>query len=206
MKFAAIILTGLLICVFTFVGWESLGQQGSRHAVQPSPGTHRLADSMQAKLDHIEQNAARPRPDQAPTVMSEEEVNDYLASGRVQLPQGVKKVRLQGRSGQVDAFLTVDFDEIRQSQRSSNPLLSVFSGTHNVTVETDAAGVARQGKVHVRSVSIDGVEVPRMALEYFVEKYITSKYPNIGMDSHFQLPEKIETATVGYHKLTVVQK
>jgi len=206
MKFATIILTALLICVFIFVGWESLAQQKVERTAPKASGSHRLADSMQAKIDHTEPNAARPRPDQTPTVMSEEEVNDYLASGRVQMPQGVKKVRLQGQSGKVDAFLTVDFDEIRQSQRSANPLLGVFTGTHNVTVETDATGTAGQGKVHVRTVSLDGMEVPRMALEYFVEKYITTKYPNIGMDSRFQLPEKIETATVGYHKLAVVQK
>jgi hypothetical protein len=45
-----------------------------------------------------------------------------------------------------------------------------------------------------------------MALEYFVSKYITPKYPNIGLDSQFRLPNRIDTATVGYHKLTVTQK
>jgi hypothetical protein len=50
------------------------------------------------------------------------------------------------------------------------------------------------------------MEVPRMALDYFVSKFITSKYPNLGMDSRFELPDKIDTANVGYHKLTVTQK
>lgn len=204
MKNVTTIFTALLICVFTFVGWRSLGQQKTP---QPqSSGTHRLAESMQRKVDHIEQNGAQPRPDQTPTIMSEEEINDYLASGHVKLPQGVKKVRLQGQSGKVDAFLTVDFDDIREGQKSSNPLLAVFTGTHNVTVESDAAGSGREGRVHVRTVSLDGMEVPRMALDYFVSKYITSKYPNLGMDSRFELPDKIDTATVGYHKLTVTQK
>ena len=53
---------------------------------------------------------------------------------------------------------------------------------------------------------IDGFSVPRMALEYFVSKYITPKYPNVGIDSQFQLPNKIDMATVGYHKVTVTQK
>ncbi|HEX7286666.1 MAG TPA: hypothetical protein VF532_10830 [Candidatus Angelobacter sp.] len=205
MKTVGTILAALFICGFITAGWRSLGQQKSPPSSPPS-ASHRLADSMQRKVDHIEQNADRPRPDQSPTVMTEEEINDYLASGHVKLPQGVKKVRLQGQSGKVDAFLTVDFDEIREGQRSANPLLGIFSGTHNVTVESDAAGAGGQGKVHVRTVSLDGMEVPRMALEYFVSKYITAKYPNLGMDSHFDLPEKIDTATVGYHKLTVTQK
>ena len=167
---------------------------------------HRLADSFQTKLDHIQQNGEEDHPDQAPTVMTEEEVNDYIAAGRITLPRGVKKLRMEGRSGIVTAFLNVDFDEIREGQSSSNPMLSLFSGQHDVRVEADASGSGREGRVHVREVTIDGFSVPRMALEYFVSKYITPKYPNVGIDSQFQLPDKIDIATVGYHKVTVTQK
>ena len=175
-------------------------------AGQHSSSQHRLADSLQRKLDHIQENGKLARPDQTPTVMTEEEINDYFAAGRVKLPQGVKKVTFQGQSGLLTTLATIDFDEIRARQRSSNPLLSLFSGTHNVRVEADAAAAGGQGKVHVRTVSIDGIDVPRMALEYFLSKYVTPKYPNVGMDSVFQLPDKIDLATIGYHKLTVTQK
>ncbi|HSK42307.1 MAG TPA: hypothetical protein VLA83_00305 [Candidatus Binatia bacterium] len=181
-------------------------QSISRQSSAPHTSGHRLADSMQAKLDHIQANGEQPHPDQAPTVMTEEEVNDYIAAGRIVLPQGVKKLKMEGRGGVVTAFLNVDFDEIRAGQNSSNPLLSVFSGQHDVRVEADAAGSGREGRVHVRDVTIDGFSVPRMALEYFVSKYITPKYPNVGIDSQFQLPNKIDLATVGYHKVTVTQK
>jgi hypothetical protein len=161
---------------------------------------------MQAKLDHIRDNAALDHPDQTPTVITEEEVNDYFASGKVQFPTGVKRVKLEGRSGVVNGFVNVDFDEIRAGQKSSNPLLSIFSGRHDVQLEADAAGSGGLGKVHVRRVSIDGIDVPRMALEYFAQKYITPKYPNVGLDSEFKLPARIDVAIVGYHKLTVTQK
>lgn len=200
-----IFLTILLIgsVIFIVQRGPAFSRQSSS---QPSASGHRLADSMQAKLDHIQQNGEKAQPDQAPTVMTEEEVNDYIAAGRIVLPQGVKKLRMEGRTGVVTAFLNVDFDEIRAGQKSSNPMLSVFSGQHDVRVEGDAAGSGGQGRVHVREVSIDGFTVPRMALEYFVGKYITPKYPNVGMDSQFHLPDKIDLATVGYHKLTVTQK
>lgn len=178
----------------------------ARQSSAPHGPAHRLADSLQTKLDHIQKNSEQTHPDQAPTVMTEEEVNDYIADGRIVLPQGVKKLKMEGRSGVVTAFLNVDFDEIRAGQNSSNPLLSVFSGQHDVRVEADASGSGREGRVHVREVTIDGFSVPRMALEYFVSKYITPKYPNVGIDSQFQLPNKIDLATVGYHKLTVTQK
>jgi hypothetical protein len=220
MKISWIILTVLLVCAYFYLGRQQDAQVSAagksarvEAASAPQSGNStvsatsmRLADSMQAKINYIEQNARRNPPNQAPTVMTEDEVNAYLASGRVQLPQGVNKVRLQGQSGKVDAFLTVDFDKIRQGQNSSNPLLGLFSGVHDVTVESTAAGAGRQGKVHVETVSLDGTEIPHIALQYFVEKYITSKYPNIGLDSQFQLPDKIDTATVGYHKVTVTQK
>ena len=218
MKISWIVLTVCLVLsigVLTRHPVVTLASAPAAASGQPAPsqspsaqssGSHRLADSAQAKFMHIQQNGEKPRPDPAPTVFSEEEINAYLASGRVELPQGVKKVRLQGLSGQVTGFLTVDFDQIKQNQHSSNMLLSLFSGTHDVTVETDAAGSAGEGKVHVRTVSLDGTEVPRMALEYFAEKYITPKYPNVGLDSQFKLPNRIDMATVGYHKISIVQK
>jgi hypothetical protein len=216
-----IVLTILLVASVIFIvqeGPASVQQSssGSKPATSQQPSTHspnsqptsghRLADSLQVKLDHIQQNGEPDHPDQAPTVMTEEEVNDYIAAGRIVLPQGVKKLKLEGRTGVVTAFLNVDFDEIRAGQNSSNPMLSLFSGQHDVRVEADAAGTGREGRVHVREVTIDGFSVPRMALEYFVSKYITPKYPNVGIDSQFQLPNKIDTATVGYHKVTITQK
>ena len=216
-----IVLTILLVASVIFIvqeGPASVQQtsSGSKPTTSQQPSTHstnsqqtsghRLADSLQVKLDHIQQNGEQDHPDQAPTVMTEEEVNDYIAAGRIVLPQGVKKLKMEGRSGVVTAFLNVDFDEIRAGQNSSNPMLSLFSGQHDVRVEADASGSGREGRVHVREVTMDGFSVPRMALEYFVSKYITPKYPNVGIDSQFQLPNKIDMATVGYHKVTVTQK
>ncbi len=174
--------------------------------VSNGPATHRLADSLQRKLDHIRENGQKPQPDQTPTVMTEEEINDYFAAGRVKLPQGVKKVTLEGHSGLVAGHATIDFDEIRAGQKSSNPLLSLFNGTHNVQVEADASGANGTAKVHVRTVSIDGIDVPRIALEYFINHYVTPKYPNVGIDSTFALTNRIDIAIIGYHKLTLTQK
>jgi hypothetical protein len=213
MKLAWIVLTVLLLAAVVYLGHEQPSQAAQSSPSQdsatpaPSPGaTHRLADSMQRKLDHIRDNAALPHPDPAPTVITEEEANDYFAAGRVKLPQGVKKVSLEGKSGVIDALVNVDFDEIRAGQRSSNPLLAIFSGLHDVRVQADAAGSDGQGKVHVRSVMIDSVEVPLIALEFFVAKFVAPKYPGVGLDSQFQMPARIDVATVGYHKLTVTQK
>jgi hypothetical protein len=213
MKLAWIVLTVLLLAAVIYLGHQQPSLAGQSSTTQgsatpyPSPNSsHRLADSMQRKLDHIRENGESPNPDPAPTVITEEEANDYFAAGRVKLPQGVKNVSVEGKEGVIDAVVDVDFDEIRAGQRSSNPLLSIFTGVHKVQVVADAAGSGGEGKVHVRNIALDGVEVPRTILEIFVAKFITPKYPNVGLDSHFQMPSRIDAATVGYHKLTVVQK
>jgi len=176
-------------------------------AASPQSGSsHRMSESLQHKLDHIQQNGQLPNPSPAPTVMTEDEINDYIASGHITLPQGVKKLTLQGQSGVITAFANIDFDEIRAGQHSSNPFLSLFSGQHDVRVEANADASEGEGHVHVRSVSIDNFVVPRAALEFFVSKYIAPKYPNVGIDSKFRLRDKVDTATVGFHKLTVTQK
>ena len=100
----------------------------------------------------------------------------------------------------------MDFDRIREGAHSSNPLLAIFSGIHDVVVVAHAYGANRQGYMHVDSVSLDGVEVPRFVLQTFVEKYLQPKYPELGLDSRFALPDRVDTATVGMHKLTVTQK
>jgi len=102
--------------------------------------------------------------------------------------------------------MQVDFDQVTQSSHSSNPLLALFSGVHNVQVSTHAHGERGVGYVHVDRVMIDGVEVPEIALEFFIDRFIKPKHPELGLDSRFPLPDRVDSATVGQRQVTVVQK
>jgi hypothetical protein len=84
--------------------------------------------------------------------------------------------------------------------------MSLFSGVHQVTADAHAQGASGIGQIHIDSVSLDGVAVPRMALEYFVDRYIHPKYPDLGIDSRFKLPNRIDRADVGSHEVTIVQR
>jgi hypothetical protein len=162
--------------------------------------------SMEQKLRHVESNGELPHPDPTPTEFTENEVNAYFAAGQMNLPAGVESVRFQGEPGVVTATTRVDFDRLKGGSNSSNPLLTIFSGVHDVVVVAHAHGSGGQGLVHVDSVSLDDVEIPRFALQLFVQKFIQPRYPQIGLDSRFQLPDHVTDATVGEHKLTIVQK
>jgi hypothetical protein len=162
--------------------------------------------SAESKLQHLQNNGEQAHPDPTPAEFSEQEINAFFASGNVELPAGVQSVILQEQPGVVVGTSRVDFDQVKTGKNSYNPLLSVFSGLHDVVVKAHARGEHGQGLVQVDSVSIDGVEVPRFVLELFVEKYLAPKYPNIGIDSRFALPARVDAAIVGLHKVTLTQK
>jgi hypothetical protein len=164
------------------------------------------ATSMQKKLAFIESNAKSNPPSRHPTILAEQEINAYFASNEVELPDGVKSVRFSEQPGVITGNARVDFDQIKSGRSSYNPLLAMFSGTHDIVVIAHAHGTGGRGYVHADSVSLDGVSIPRFVLQLFVDRYLHPKYPDIGLDSEFELPDRIDTATVGQHQVTITQK
>jgi len=171
-----------------------------------STATTPAVRSMERKLEHIESNAEKPRPDPAPTILTEDEVNAYVNSGAVPLPRGIQRIHVEGMPGVVSADLQVDFDQVTQGARSANPLLALFSGVHDVQVATHAHGERGVGYVHVDRVTLDNVEVPEIALEFFIARYIKPKHPELGIDSRVPMPDRIDSAVVGKHQVTLAQK
>lgn len=180
--------------------------QASNSASAASPQQIALADSMDTKLRHLQENGAKADPDQTPTVLTEDEVNAWFAAGRAKLPAGVQRVQFHGSAGVVTSKSRVDFDQLTASRRSSNPLLGLFTGVHDVQVVAHARAEGGTGMVDVDTVSIDGTEVPRMVLQLFVDKYLAPRYPGVGMNSRFKMPSRVDTATVGERQVTVTQK
>jgi hypothetical protein len=182
-------------------------QQAPRRPASSTEAMYQAqADRCQRKFDHIRQNGSQTRPDQTPTVINRGELNAWFASGRVQLPTGVHQVRFSSTPGVVDATARVNFDEITARQQSSNPLLSLFSGEHDVRVVARCDAGGGEGHVHVQTVELDGTAIPRVALEFFLDHYVNPKHPEVGMDSTFRLPYRIDTATVGENELSITQK
>ena len=172
---------------------------------RPAPNPALVA-SAERKLQHLESNGAQARPDPAPMEFTEPEINAYFASGNVKLPAGVRALAFLEQPGVVTATARVDFDQLKAGRSSYNPLLSVFSGLHDVIVTAHAHGASGQGLVHADSVSLDGVEIPSPVLQLFVDKYLKPKYPNVGLYSRFAMPARVDAATVGLHRVTLTQK
>ena len=160
--------------------------------------------AMEKKIAYLKQNAARPHPDPKPTDITEAEAKAYFNEGGVKLPKGVSHVRLAAMPGTIDGHAQVDFEALTQGKTSSNPLLGLFSGTHDIQVVAHASGSNGTASIHALSVALDGVEVPKMLLQLFVQHFLTPKYPNVGITSTFKLPLRIDNAVVdtGHVRLT----
>ncbi len=190
-------LPALLLLLVAFLG----SPQQSRHETH-SPEFR----SMQQKIEYLRHNAAQSKPDPKPTELTEREANAYFNEGGVKLPKGVSNVRLSSQPGVIDGHAQVDFETIMEGKGSTNPLLSLFSGAHDIHLVAQAAGDAGTGTIRVQSAYLDGIELPQIALQFFAQHYITPKYPNVGVTSTFKLPLRIDSAVVEAGGVRLVQK
>lgn len=162
---------------------------------------------MEKKVALVRENGTKERPDKRVTIFEQDEVNAYFAERRLKMPEGVRSVNFVLTTGQVVSRARIDFDEITREKRSHNPLMYLFTGRHDVEVaaRTSSAGA---GMVHVtvESVAIDGVAVPRMALQFFIERFVNPKYPTVGLDRDYRLPSKMDSVVIGRSRGTVAQK
>lgn len=163
--------------------------------------------SAERKFRWIGDNGRSEHPSSKPTVLTAEEWNAYLKEGGVKLPEGLSNVRISCQPALARGEADVDFDRLTANRVRSNPLLALFFGKHHITVTAEVAAVHGTGAVRVESFILDGVEVPRIALEYFADRFLRPKYGNaIGLDSTFHLPARIDSAVLGSGQVTITQR
>jgi hypothetical protein len=195
-------LLGLLFGAFSAMP-QVPGTSASQSA---QPHFSAAAARFQQKLDFLKRNAEAIPVKRRSTQVNAEEVNAWFADGGYKLPKGVEKVIFHSQADTIVADSTVDFDAIKEGKRNLNPLLSMFSGVHEVQVTANASAKNGEGQLNIQSVAIDGVSVPRIALELFVNKYLKPKYPNVGLDNQFRMPDRIDSAVVGNDSAVLTQK
>lgn len=198
-----------MVCAALLLFAQQQPQQPSNDVPAPAQTKHfssAAAQRFQQKMDAINENAMREPRSTRPTVLTDEEGNAWFAEGGVKLPNGVKKLTYKNENGTIVANTTVDFDQITSGKHSYNPLLLLFTGTHDVTVTATASGDRGTANVKIESAELDGATIPRPALQFFVEKYVQPKYPHVSLDNHFIMPAHIDTAVVGNGEVTLTQK
>jgi hypothetical protein len=149
---------------------------------------------------------AHPAPGGTVTRVSDAELNAYFNEGGIKLPDGVSDLRLETEPGILHGSAQVDFDKVTAKSRSNNALMMVFTGVHTVRVTAEANGSKGRARIIVQSVSLDGLEIPKQALEFFIQRYLQPKYPEIDLDTVIGMPYRIDSAAVGEGQITLSQR
>jgi hypothetical protein len=166
----------------------------------------RVFASADRKIAWLRENGRSEYPASKPTVLTAEEWNAYLNQGGVKLPEGLSNIRISSQPTIAHGEADVDFDRLTANRSRSNPFLTLFTGKHHVTVTAQLAAARGTGAVRVESFMLDGVEVPRIALEYFADRFLRPKYGSaVGLDSTFHLPARIDSASLGTDQVTISQ-
>ena len=173
--------------------------------------SRRDADSLQRKIERIAERGLVPRPTALRTVVTESEINAYLAVyGKAELPAGVAdpQLALLG-SDRVFARATIDLDEVRRGGSGGwlDPT-SYLSGRLPVT----AQGIVRTGnglaRLDLESAQVAGIGIPKSVLQRIVGYY--SRTPDdprgINLDDPFPLPAGIRQIEMRRGEATVVQQ
>ena len=135
------------------------------------------------------------------------EWNAYLNEGGVKLPEGISHLRILSEAGVAHGEAEVDFDQLSAGRTRQSFLLALFTGKHSVEATAHLSAANGIGHVHVESVYFDGVQIPRLALEFFASRILQPRYGrNIGVDSSFPLHHRIDPAMVGEDEVTITQR
>jgi hypothetical protein len=161
------------------------------------------AEKKLAAMKAFEQN---PSKGGLVTVLTDPEMNAYFNEGGIKWSDGVSDVRIEDQPSAINGSAQVDFDQVTAKRQSNNPLMMLFTGVHTVRVTAQASAVNGRATIHVASVSLDGLEIPRKALEFFIQKYLQPKYPEVDLDMVIAAPHRVNSATAGDGQITFAQR
>jgi hypothetical protein len=169
------------------------------------------AELLKQKVATINAHAERPTKQGRRTMVTENEVNSYLAyEARAQLPTGVVEPSLSILgTGRVSGRAVVDLDAVRKAKSPTSLLdpMNYLMGRLPVA----ATGVLRTsngvGRFALESASVGGVPIPKLILQEIVTYYSrTAENPSgLSLDDPFALPARIREIQVERGQAIIVQ-
>ena len=186
--------SSVLVCILGLVSFAGL-----RADVQTSK---RDAASLKQKVATITAQGERPSTIARRTIVTESEVNSYLAyEAGDQIPVGVVEpsIAVVG-SGRLSGRAVVDLDAVRKQKAPTSLLdpMNYLMGRLAVT----AVGTLRTsngiGRFELESSAVGSVPIPKILLQEIVSYYTRTpeKPAGISLDDPFQLPARIREIKV----------
>ncbi|MBI4529733.1 MAG: hypothetical protein HY695_38535 [Deltaproteobacteria bacterium] len=191
----------LISLVASFLGSGALAVQLSRQE----------GDRFQRKIEEITKNGSARPVKSRKTVISENEVNSYLAfNGVDKIPQGLAnpQITILG-DGWLAGRVLLDLDEFKRA-RASRGVMDPFNYVSG-QVPLTARGVLRtqegKGRFQLDSAEIHKVRLPKVLVQELVTFFSrTPENPRgFDLDAPFDLPAKIHELVINRGEAVVVQ-
>jgi hypothetical protein len=171
----------------------------------------RDAETLRQKVATIEKHGALRVKQERRTILTENEVNSYLAyDSPNDLPAGVVDPSLTVLGpGRVSGRAVVDLDAVRKSRNPTSMLdpMSYLTGRLPITATGTLKTSNGIGRFQLESAAVGGVPVPKMVLQEIVSYYSRTpeKPAGIGLDDPFALPARIREIQVDRGQAIIVQ-
>lgn len=192
---AAVLL--LLAAGSVLPGLWSASMAGSASSMRPESGLSPAAASkFQSKLMQLSAKAPSNGGSLRPVVFTDDEVNSFIKYDRPAfLPPSVRDLEFHFKPDGIHGAANVNFDELKPSQQSANPLTarllaSIFQGTQHLT----ALGVLETkdgtGTLAIKDVHIGSTALSDWLVNFLIQTYVESEY-KVDLSKPFLLPNHV---------------
>src|SRR5262249_18367974 len=173
--------------------------------------SQRDADGFKQKIAAISRFGERPSQRTLRTMLTENEVNAFLAyDARPELPLGVvdPAVAIIG-AGRLSGRAVVDLDEVRKQTNPAGVFdpISYLTGRLPVTATGILSTSNGIGRFQLESAAVGGIPVPKRVVQDILSHYSRSPQApeGINLDKPFELPARIREIQVERGQAVVVQ-
>ena len=184
--------TGILIAMLGFVTLSSAFGAGSR-GLYSSEASRSAAEKLRQLREGSVSGQANPS-----VRISEAELNAYLEDKQSNLPQGITAIHVKLQPSHPVGTAEIDFDLLKSGMKTPpNPLLALFfQGQHTLGVDGTFTSSNGEGQYHLDTVTLDGIEIPQMIVDYMIDNFLKSHYPDFPVNRAFPLGNGIDQLTI----------
>ena len=153
-------------------------------------------ESARRKADLIENDQAKPG---STVSFSVAEANAYAREeARKEVGDGVRNTKVWFGNGTASGSATIDFVKVQTARGKPPGMLMrlMLEGEKDVQVTVRVESRARQAKIDVDEVYINGLGIPKSAVNMLIEYYVMPRYPEAKIGQWFELRHRVDSIGV----------
>lgn len=154
------------------------------------------ASTFQSKVMQLSANGSSKGGSLRPVVFTDDEVNSFIKYDRPPfLPPSVRDLEIHFKPDGIHGAANVNFDELKPSQQSGNPLTakllaSIFQGTQHLTALGVLESKDGTGTLTIKDVHIGSTALSDWLVNFLIQTYVESEY-KIDLSKPFLLPNHV---------------